>query len=47
MNNDAEKERLIKVVELMEGCKEVILIHGDKFYRLRITRRGKLILTAA
>lgn len=31
----------------MAGQKQVILKHGNKPYLLSITRRGKLILTAA
>lgn len=31
----------------MQGCKKVILQHGTRPYVLTITRRGKLILTAA
>lgn len=37
----------IKLCELMRGKKRVILEHGDKPYLLSITRKGKLILTAA
>ncbi|PID46563.1 MAG: hypothetical protein CSB47_03335 [Proteobacteria bacterium] len=32
---------------IMAGQKQVILKHGNKPYLLSITRRGKLILTAA
>lgn len=37
----------IPLQELMNGGKKVILEHGDKPYLLSITRKGKLILTAA
>lgn len=39
--------RKINVDEWMQGCKKVILQHGSRPYVLTITRRGKLILTAA
>lgn len=39
--------RRINVEEWMQGCKKVILQHGARPYVLTITRRGKLILTAA
>lgn len=32
--------------DLMQGNKNIILLHDDKRYALSITRRGKLILTA-
>lgn len=37
----------ISLKELMNGGKKIILEHGDKPYMLSITRKGKLILTAA
>jgi hypothetical protein len=39
--------RKINVDEWMQGCKKVILQHGTRPYVLTLTRRGKLILTAA
>lgn len=39
--------RRINVEEWMQGCKKVILQHGARPYVLTVTRRGKLILTAA
>lgn len=39
--------RKINLRELMSGGKKVILEHGEKPYLLSITRKGKLILTAA
>ncbi len=39
--------RRINVEEWMQGCRKVILQHGTRPYVLTITRRGKLILTAA
>ena len=37
----------IPLAEIMRGKKKLILEHGDKPYLLSITRKGKLILTAA
>jgi len=37
----------VSVADLMQGKKNVVLLHDDKRYALNITRRGKLILTAA
>jgi|GEM_PF-1778300 len=31
--------------DLMQGKKELVIIHNDQRYMLRITRNGKLILT--
>ncbi|HPY39701.1 MAG TPA: hemin uptake protein HemP [Thiolinea sp.] len=42
-----ESLRQINVEEWMQGCKKVILQYGPRPYVLTITRRGKLILTAA
>jgi hemin uptake protein HemP len=47
MNAIPELMKQIKLTELMQGDKQVILKHDDKLYKLSITRRGKLILTAA
>ncbi len=30
---------------ILEGEKEVRIVHGDQEYRLQVTRAGKLILT--
>jgi hemin uptake protein HemP len=35
----------INIVDLMQGAREVILVHEGEEYRLRITKAGKLILT--
>ena len=37
--------RRVKVSDLLQGEREVILEHGGQDYRLRITANGKLILT--
>jgi hemin uptake protein HemP len=31
--------------DLFRGTHEIVIVHGDDEYRLRITRAGKLILT--
>jgi hemin uptake protein HemP len=35
----------IHIIDLMQGAREVILLHEGEEYRLRITKAGKLILT--
>jgi hemin uptake protein HemP len=35
----------IRSADLFRDVREVIIIHHDEQYRLRITRTGKLILT--
>ncbi len=37
--------RRISSGELMQGKKEIIIVHEDSEYRLRITSQNKLILT--
>jgi hemin uptake protein HemP len=34
----------ISAEELLQGHREICIVHGDVRYRLRITRRHKLIL---
>lgn len=36
--------RQIRSEELMQGCREVVILHNDQRYRLVVTRNGKLIL---
>ena len=36
----------VKVSDIMNGKKNIVLLHDEKRYALTITRRGKLILTA-
>jgi hemin uptake protein HemP len=31
--------------DLLEGQREILIIHADDVYRLRVTRNDKLILT--
>ncbi len=38
--------RKISSRELFSGAREIIIEHGDRLYRMRITQNGKLILTA-
>ena len=37
--------RRIASTELLQGAKELIILHGEEEYRLRLTKNGKLILT--
>ena len=37
--------RTLTTVELFAGRREIVIVHGDAEYRLRITRANKLILT--
>lgn len=39
------EERAIASHELFGGAREVMIVHQQAKYRLRITRQGKLILT--
>jgi hemin uptake protein HemP len=39
-----EPERVVAAEQLFAGRREVVLEHAGARYRLRITRRGKLIL---
>ena len=40
------KPRRIASEDLFAGVRELVIVHQDKEYRLRITHKGKLILTA-
>lgn len=35
----------INVEALLQGARDMILVHGTQDYRLRVTSNGKLILT--
>ncbi len=35
----------LDVRRVLQGCREVILLHGAEEYRLKVTAAGKLILT--
>ena len=39
------QRRRIKTIDLMQGERELILLHEGEEYVLRITKTGKLILT--
>jgi hemin uptake protein HemP len=41
---DQQKARIVRAEELFQGEQEIWIEHGDIRYRLRITRRNKLIL---
>lgn len=38
-------EQFISTEKLMQGKNELVILHSDQRYLLRITRNGKLILT--
>ncbi len=40
-----EAARTLAIEDLMAGRQEVVIVHRGERYRLKITRRGKLILT--
>jgi len=44
LNLDLKKKRVIRSTELFQGCREVIIEHANDFYRLLVTKTGKLIL---
>ncbi|MCX7627337.1 MAG: hemin uptake protein HemP [Methylophilaceae bacterium] len=35
----------IRSHDILGGHREIVILHGDDEYRLRLTRQGKLILT--
>lgn len=41
----AGKKPRIESAELFDGSSEIVIVHQQKVYSLRITRNGKLILT--
>ncbi len=41
----SEKKPRIKSSELFDGKSEIVIVHQNEEYNLRITRNGKLILT--
>ena len=38
------KQRILDTKDLLQGAKEVLILHHGEIYRLRETRNGKLIL---
>lgn len=41
---EAPVEVTLRSSDLLQGQREVLIIHGNETYRLRLTRNGKLIL---
>jgi len=39
------RRRVVRSAELFGNACELVIVHGDEEYRLRITRADKLILT--
>lgn len=42
---DAAPTQTLTSAELMQGKREIVIVHQGERYRLRQTRNGKLILT--
>jgi hemin uptake protein HemP len=42
---DPSQTRVFDVRELLDGGREIIIVHGSQRYRLRVTANDKLILT--
>jgi hemin uptake protein HemP len=40
------KLRKVALQELLNGARELVIVHNGREYRLRLTQNGKLILTA-
>ena len=40
-----QAERALSSAALLNGCREILISHGDRVYRLRHTSNDKLILT--
>ncbi len=40
-----KQDKFVSTEALMQGKNELIIVHSDQKYILRITRNGKLILT--
>lgn len=43
--SNQDRPRVIDSSELLQGAKEVWILHEEELYRLRLTSRGKLHLT--
>ena len=41
-----QRPRRVSSSELLGGAAELVILHGQREYRLRVTSNGKLILTA-
>ena len=44
-NSGIKKRPSITSDELLKGSKELLILHAEDEYRLRLTSKGKLILT--
>jgi len=44
-DHDARRPRVVRSEELLGGCREIWIEHGEEMYRLRLTSSGKLYLT--
>lgn len=42
---DSKSTKRIQIDELLAGAQEIVIVHQGKEYTLRITARGRLILT--
>lgn len=40
----APEQKTLRSSEIFVGTREVLIAHGEEFYRLRLTRSNKLIL---
>jgi hemin uptake protein HemP len=38
-------QRVVRLEELLGDDREVLIQHGSEYYRLRLTRNGRLLLT--
>ena len=43
-NRRACQPNVVRSEQLLQGGREVIILHNDESYRLMVTRNGKLIL---
>ncbi len=43
-NETNQTTKVLSAIDLFGGAREIVIDHDGEFYRLRITRRGKLIL---
>lgn len=39
-----QDSRMLQSTDIFAGTREVLIAHGDEYYRLRLTRSNKLIL---
>ena len=43
-NRSATCPRVVRSEEILQGHREIHILHANETYRLRVTRNGKLIL---